>query len=239
MKKVAIILAGGVGSRVGSIIPKQFIEVLGKPVLAYTIEAYQKNSNIDFIEIVCIKSHMDYLKNMIKVEKFDKVKWITEGGKDFQNSVINGVQNLKNKIDDEDMVLIHYGASPFVTDEIINDSIKVCEEKGNATSATRCFLLAGTYEDNNTSLNWVDRDKIALLNCPHSFKYKYINELYEKAQKVGILETCEPHTTSLMYELKEKIYLSKGSQSNIKITTKEDLDILEGYLLMHKNRNNK
>lgn len=124
---VPIILAGGVGSRVGADKPKQFIEILGKPVLVYTIEAFQNHPDIDAIEIVCIKSHIDYLKGLIEEYKLDKVRWIAEGGEDFQHSVINGVNNLKGKLSDDDIVLVHYGASPFVSEEIITDAIRVAK----------------------------------------------------------------------------------------------------------------
>ena len=143
---IPIILAGGVGSRLGADKPKQFIEVLGKPVLVYTIEAFQNHPEIDAIEIVCIESHIDYLKELIKEYNLDKVKWITKGGKDFQHSVINGVNNLKDKINDEDIVLVHYGASPFVSEDIISDAIRVCKEKGNSSPAMSSVLLLGSND---------------------------------------------------------------------------------------------
>ena len=120
---VPIILAGGVGSRVGADRPKQFIEILGKPILVYTIEAFQNHPEIDAIEVVCIESHIDYLKELVEKFNLDKVKWITPGGKDFQHSVINGFNNLKGKLDDKDIVLVHYGASPFISEDIISDAI--------------------------------------------------------------------------------------------------------------------
>lgn len=238
MSNIAVILAGGVGSRVGASIPKQFIKIQDKPIIAYTIENFQKNCNIDTIEVVCHKDYVDYLKKIVIEYNFDKVKWITLGGKDFQHSVINGLNNLKGKISDEDIVLIHYGASPFVTDDIIDDAINVCIKKGNATPATPCYLLTGAY-DGEKSTKWLDRDHIALLNSPHTFKYSYVKELYERAKQMKILDTTEPHTTSLMYELGDPIYLSKGSTNNIKITTKDDLDLFEGYVLLKKYRESK
>ncbi|MEE0901100.1 MAG: 2-C-methyl-D-erythritol 4-phosphate cytidylyltransferase, partial [Methanobrevibacter sp.] len=156
---VPIILAGGVGSRVGADRPKQFIEVLGKPILVYTIEAFQNHPEIDAIEVVCIESHMDYLRELVEEYNLDKVKWITKGGVDFQHSVINGVKNLKGKIDDDDIVLVHYGASPFVQADIISDAIRVCKEKGNSSPAMSSPLLVGT-NDGDKSTEWIDRDKI-------------------------------------------------------------------------------
>lgn len=233
---IAIILAGGVGSRVGENIPKQFIEILGKPILVYTVEAFQEHKEIDAIEIVCVENYIGYLKKLVKKYNLTKVKWISEGGKNFQESVINGIDNLKNKVSDEDIILVHYAASPFVSCEIITDAIRVCKEKGNSTSATPCYLLMGSNDDGIKSSKWVDRDKIMQLNSPQCFKYGYVRQLYMEAKEKNILDKVEPHTTSLMYEMGREIYFSKGNQTNIKITTKEDLELFEGYVLMKEKR---
>lgn len=235
MSNIAIILAGGVGSRVGADIPKQFINILGKPIVSYTIERFQNNNNIDSIEIVCHKDYIKYMKELVINSNFSKVKWITPGGFDFQHSVINGINNLDGVISDDDIVLTHYAASPFVTDDIIDDAIEVCKKNGNATPAVTCNLLTGSYED-GVSKNWLDRDRIALLNAPHTFKFSYIKDIYKRAAEKGILEKTEPHTTSLMYELGDVVYLSKGSTTNIKITTKDDLEMFEGYVLMRQRK---
>lgn len=229
---IAVILAGGIGSRVGGDRPKQFIEIFGKPVLAYTIEIYQNNSQVDAIEIVCHKEWIEYTREMVNKYNYDKVKWIVEGGETFQTSVISGVYSLKEKIKEEDIVMLHYGASPFTNEKIIEDSIKICEKYGNAVSCTPCFQLMGTNDDNNTSQNFIDRDKIIQLACPQSFKYSLLLNIYETAKREKILSTTEPHTTSLMYALGIKIYQSYGNQTNIKITTKEDLKLFEGYQLL-------
>lgn len=233
---IPIILAGGVGSRVGADKPKQFVEVLGKPVIVYTIEAFQKHPEIDKIEIVCIEEYIDYLKELIQKYNLNKVKWITKGGKDFQHSVINGINNLKGKISDDDIVLVHYAASPFITDDIITDAIRVCKLKENSCPAMSSVLLLG---DNNgeKSSNWINRDNIMLLNSPQCFKYSYITQLYDEAIEKNLLDKVEPHTTTLMFLMNRDIYFSKSSQTNIKITNKEDLDLFEGYVRMKEARN--
>lgn len=233
---IPIILAGGVGSRVGADRPKQFVEVLGKPVIVYTIEAFQKHPEIDKIEVVCIEEYIDYLKELIQKYNLNKVKWITKGGKDFQHSVINGINNLKGKISDDDIVLVHYAASPFITDDIITDAIRVCKLKENSCPAMSSVLLLG---DNNgeKSSNWVNRDNIMLLNSPQCFKYSYITQLYDEATEKNLLDKVEPHTTTLMFLMNRDIYFSKSSQTNIKITNKEDLDLFEGYVRMKEARN--
>lgn len=234
---VAVILAGGVGLRVGANKPKQFIEILGKPILAYTIDIFQNHPDIDAIEIVCVENYIDYLKEMIVKYNFDKVKWITPGGADFTHSVMNGMNNLKGKVSDNDNLLFHFGASPFISDEIITDTIRVCNEKGNAISTTPFYLLSGYKdEDGKSSSKYIDRETIACMNTPHAFKFKLINDIYDNAIKTGIINEVEPHTTTLMYKMGIPIYFSKGSQSNIKITTKEDLDLFEGFVLMKQKR---
>ncbi len=233
---IAVILAGGIGVRFGADIPKQFVEVLGKPILAYTIDVFENHPEIDAIEIVCVESYIDYMNDLIKKYNFTKVKWIAKGGATFQESVLNGITHLENACSNDDIVLVHFGVSPFVEDDIITDAIKVCQKKGNAISTTPFYLLSGIKDDDEKSSTWIDRDTIVCMNTPHAFKYGFIKQLYSEAIKSGIIDTVEPHTTTLMYKMGKPIYFSKGKQSNIKITTKDDLDLFEGYLLMREKR---
>lgn len=232
----AIILAGGVGSRVGAGRPKQFVEILDKPVLAYTIEIFQNHPDVDAIEVVCHKSWKEYLEDMIKKYDLTKVKWVADGGDTFQDSVMSGVNNLNDKIDGDDYVLIQYGAAPFTSEKIVTDVVRVMKEKESAVTATPCYQLMGSM-DGETSNTWVDRDKFTQIACPYGFRYSYLLDIYKRAEEQGLIETIEPHTTSLMYALGDHLNLAYGDQTNIKITTKEDLDIFEGYVLMKQKRN--
>lgn len=231
----AIVLAGGVGSRVGAERPKQFIEVLGKPILAYTIEIFQRHTEIDNIEVVCHAEWMDYLKKMLKKYNLTKVKWVVQGGDTFQESVINGVNYLKSKIAVDDYVLVQYGAAPFTSERIITDVIRVMKEKGSAVTGTPCYQLLGTNDGNGESRNWVDRDKFIQIACPYGFRYSYLLDVYKRANQQGLLDKIEPHTTSLMYALGDKLNLAYGDQTNIKITTKEDIDMFECYAIKNIN----
>ena len=193
----AIILAGGVGSRVGAGRPKQFIEVLGKPVLAYTIEIFQNNPQIDAIEVVRHKKWKEYLMGMIEQYGLSKVKWIADGGDTFQDSVMSGINNLKDTIKPDDYVMIQYGAAPFTSDKIVNDVIRVMKDKGSAITATPCYQLLGSNDENATSKTWGDRDKYIQIACPYGFRFDYLLNVYERAKKKGLIEKVEPHTTSL------------------------------------------
>lgn len=227
----AIILAGGVGRRFGADKPKQFVKIFGKPILVYTIEVFQNHPEIDAIEVVCVESCIDYLKGLVDQYNLDKVKWITQGGKEFQDSMINGINNLKGILNDDDIVLFQYGASPLTSDDIISDAIRVCKEKGNSSPAKSSLFLLGT-NDGDKSLNWIDRDKVIIHNTPQCFKFSYVTQLYDEAIEKGYLDKVEPHTTTLMYYMGREIYLSKGNPIDFKITTKEDLDFFKGFVLM-------
>lgn len=236
---IAVILAGGVGKRVGADIPKQFIEVLGKPILAYTLEPFERHSDVDAILVVCVKPYIEYIWTLKEKYGLKKLKWVTAGGDTFQESVLNGVRFLADIAKPDDTVLFHFSASPFIKEEIISDVIRVCKEKGtNAISTTDYYLLSGkkkttasVYDPQNYTEEYIDRDTIAVMNTPHAFQYGFIVEMYREAIETGVIHTVEPHTTTLMYAMGKPIYFSKGSQDNIKITTKEDLEIFEGYIL--------
>ncbi len=116
---IAAILAGGVGNRFGAGIPKQFVEVLGKPIIAYTIEPFDKHPDVDAILVVCVKPYMDYIWELKRKYGFKKLIWVTEGGATFQESMMNGVAFLKDKAKADDTVLFHFGASPFIKPDII------------------------------------------------------------------------------------------------------------------------
>lgn len=223
-------MAGGVGNRVGAGIPKQFVEVLGKPVIAYTMQKLQQCSDIDAIELVCVDGFQDSLKKIVSDNGITKVIKIVTGGKDYEHSIINGVEGLKGIAKGDDVVMMHWAASPFVSDEILKDNIRVCREKGNAMSACFAFLLYGT-NDGDHAKNIIDRETFKTLSAPQSFLYKNIVEFYRQVEEKHLFDTVEAHTTSLMAALNWPIYFSKGDQTNIKITTPEDLKLFEGYVL--------
>lgn len=237
---IVIILAGGTGTRVGAGRPKQFIEVLDKPILAYTIEIFQKNENIDAIEIVCHHDWIDYCSHMCEEYGLTKVQWIVLGGETFQDSVINGVKHLEGLLATEtsldDNVFIQYGGAPFTSQKIVNAVVEMTVERGSAVTATPCYQLLSERTTDTTSEVWCDRDKYIQIACPYGFRFSYILDIYKRSEEQGLLEKIEPHTTSLMYALGETINYAYGDQTNIKITTAEDIDLFEGYVLMKHKR---
>jgi 2-C-methyl-D-erythritol 4-phosphate cytidylyltransferase len=234
---VAVILAGGVGQRMGAEIPKQFIKIENKPIIIYTLEKFEMHPEIDVIEIVCINNYIEKTRSLVEKYGIKKAKWIVPGGNTFQGSVCNGIFYLKNKCEDNDIVMIHMSVAPFIEEDIISDSLSVCKEYGNAISANPCLLCMAEKTTENYSDEGVLRETLMGLNTPQSFVFKEIYDAYRRAVDENFLNTIEPHTTSLMYKLGKRLFFSKGSQCNIKITTSEDLDLFKGYVLLNHQRN--
>ena len=228
-----IIIAGGVGSRLGAPVPKQFVEVLGKPVIAYTMEHFQNHPNIDAIELVCVDSFQEHLKGIAEKYGITKVIKIVKGGSEYERSIMNGVAGLSGIAKPDDVVMIHWAASPFLSEEIISDNIRVCKEKGNAITASYSYLLYGT-NDGDCAKKSINRETFMTLSAPQSFLYKVITDIYRQVEEKNMFDYVEAHTPAFMTELGIPIYFSKGSHANIKITTKEDIDLFLGYLLAKK-----
>lgn len=226
-------MAGGVGNRVGAGIPKQFVEILGKPVIAYTMQKLQQCSDIDHIVLSCVDGFQEKLQKIADDNGITKVLKIVTGGKDYEHSIMNGVKGLEGIAQPDDVVQIHWAASPFVSDEILKDNIRVCKEKGNAMSSCNAFVLYGTNNGDHAD-GILDRETFKCLSAPQSFLYKNIIEFYRQVEGKNLFATVEAHTTSLMAALNMPIYFSKGDQTNIKITTKEDLDLFTGYVLLQQ-----
>lgn len=228
-----IIIAGGVGSRLGAKVPKQFVEVLGKPIIAYTMEHFQNHSEIDGIELVCVDGYQEHLKAIAEKYGITKVFKIVKGGSEYERSIMNGVAGLKDIAKPDDVVMIHWSASPFIDEEIISDNIRVCKEKGNAITASYSYLLYGTNDGDCAKKN-INRDTFMTLSAPQSFLYKVITDIYRQVEEKDMFSYVEAHTPAFMTELGIPIYFSKGSHSNIKITDKEDVDMFLGYQLAKK-----
>lgn len=131
----AIIIAGGVGSRMGQKIPKQFINVGEKPVIVYTLEAFQNHPLVDAIEVVCLDGWEQVLLAYARQYKIDKLKWVVKGGASGQESIRNGVFNLEGKLSEDDICIVHDGVRPMLDPEVITDVIRVAQSHGNAVTS--------------------------------------------------------------------------------------------------------
>ncbi len=231
---VALILAGGTGERVGAPVPKQFIEVGGKPVIVHTLERFEGCADVDAVVVACVPSWIGELEEMVGRFDLSKVRSVVEGGATYQESVMRGLAAVEGMCSEDDVVAIHFAASPFVTGEIISDSIRVAREHGNGISSdpvVLCLAQKDALDGDRSSLVGLDRDRVLGLNSPQSFTLGYLRGLYAEGEERDILDRIDPHTTSLMAALGRRLYFSKGSTANIKITTSEDLRLFAGWLL--------
>lgn len=229
MKNIALIIAGGVGARMHQDIPKQFINVQDKPVIIYTLEVFQQHPNIDAIEVVCLDGWHDILWAYAKQFGITKLENIVSGGETGQDSIRNGLYDLAKRYhDDDDIVLIHDAIRPMVSADIISDNIRVCRKYGNATTVIPCTSVMLRTGDSVVSEDQVPRDNLKITQTPQTF---YINELIE-IHKEAIKRNLEPSIAScaLYIEMGKKVYLSAGSEKNIKLTTSEDIEIFSALL---------
>lgn len=228
MKNYVILLAGGVGKRMQAEMPKQFIEVKGKPIIVYTIEKFQQNPQIEKILVVCVKDWIDYLKQLIDKYALTKVEWITEGGNTGHDSIHNGVFFLKDKIEPDDFIIVHDAVRPMLPQEAINELLRVAHEKGNASSSIACHPPIVYTDDFESGIKDIDREHVMLTASPQAFRYSLALRCYEKAEQEDKHDFT--FTSSLLIHCGERVFFAKGTTSNIKITTKADLALFEALL---------
>ena len=223
---VAVIIAGGSGHRMGQDIPKQFINVYDKPVLIYTLESFQRNDLIDAIEVVCIDGWHNVLWAYAKQFNITKVKWVISGGNSAQESIRNGVYNLKDVCSADDNIIIHDGIRPLVDDEVLEDVIAKCNEFGNGVTSLPYNEQIFVIDDEASTTKYIPRETLRRVSTPQAYKFDKLVWAYEKAfaEEIGIYGSS--YTNTMMVELGERLYFAKGSDKNIKLTTKDDLEIL-------------
>lgn len=220
MKRIALILAGGVGTRSGEKIPKQFVEINRKPLIVYTLEKFQESNSVDGIVVTCVENWIPRLEEYVREFNISKVLKVVKGGKNGLDSVKNGL-NALSMCSDEDLVLIHDAVRPFVDVSSIEENIRVASRYGLALTSVDLLETLVYSEDGIVGEKVVDRDKLKRILTPQTFNYKLLKELYADDSKLNPLKY--PSTFSLYMSTGAKVYCSKGSEKNIKITYPEDI----------------
>lgn len=226
---IALIIAGGSGARMHQDIPKQFLTVNEKPVIVYTLEAFQNHAEIDQIAVVCINGWEQVLRAYANQFNITKLKYIIPGGKNGQDSIRNGVFELEKHGRKDDLVLIHDAIRPMVSPEIISDCIVKTKQYGCAIATIPCAEAMVQTQDGNVSIGSYPRENLKRTQTPQGFPLGKICDLHRKALEEGITNSVASCT--LMIELGEQVYFSAGSEKNIKLTTVEDIDIFKALLL--------
>ena len=222
---IAIVLAGGTGSRMSLDMPKQFAVVKGKPIMAYTLSVFQNSPLVDSIYLASHKEYFKQSKQIINEYKLNKVKTVIEGGQTRQESVFNALRQINAK--DDDIILIHDCARPLVDEQIIKDNIEQCQLHDAVETAVKAVdtTIEVSEEQFENSLN---RDKLYQVQTPQTFKYKLIKEAHENAIKNKLANITDD--AQLVAKLGHKVFIVNGKKTNLKVTTDEDLKILEALL---------
>ena len=216
----AIVLAGGRGKRMNYHKSKQFIEIKGKPVLVYTLEKFIYNKSIDEVILVLPEDEVDYCKKEVLQRYSLKVDRIVIGGKDRQDSVFNALEAMEKA----DIVLIHDGARPFISEKIIEEGIKYANIYGAAAPGVTPKDTIKVKNEDNISVDTPDRNMLVAVQTPQCFKYDEIYQCHRKIKEENAIVTDD---TSVVERYGHKVYLYEGDYTNIKITTPEDLILAE------------
>ena len=221
----AVIVAAGRGSRMNMDRNKQFIDIGGKPVLAWTIQTFQECNRIKEIVVVVSEQEVMYCKqNIIDFYGFQKVKTIAVGGKERQESVYNGLKEIDSECE---IVLIHDGARPFVKEESILNSISTAQEYGAACVGVPVKDTIKRVDEQGFIKKTLDRSTLWAVQTPQTFKYDLIMHAHREATKWDFKGTDD---AVLVERLGASTKFVMGSYDNIKITTKEDLAVAEEIL---------
>lgn len=229
---VALLLAGGSGLRTEQDVPKQFFNVYEKPIIIYTLEVFQKHPDVDAIVVSCLDGWQEILRAYARDAGITKLQKIVQGGENGQASARNALRELKTVCREDDIVIIHDAIRPMVSPDIISDCIVKCRQYGSGLSAMRCQETIIRTEDGIKGNEGISRNDIMRVQTPQAYLYKKAMQAHEEALERGI--TNAVYTNTLMLELGETLYFSKGSAKNIKITTMEDVEIFKALYRLEK-----
>ena len=228
----AIIIAGGVGSRMNMDIPKQFIHIYDKPVIIYTLEGFQRHPEIDAIEVVCLAGWEQTLKEYAAQYGITKLRWITTGGETGQESIRNGVYHLEGELKDDDIAVVHDGIRPMVDSSVLSDCLRVCRLHGNGVTSTPYNEQIFRKIDEYSTREYIPRETLRKVATPQAYRYGLLLSAYRRAfaEKIGIYGSA--YTNTMMVDLGETLWFAAGSDKNIKLTSRDDLELFKAYLKM-------
>ncbi len=233
---IAILLAGGIGKRLGAGKPKQFVELLGKPMILYAMEIYEKSPSIDALEIVCVPAYKDYVWQLARDNNISKLKWVCDGGASCQESTRNGIFNLEGECSSDDMLTINMSSSLFVSEEILEDSFRVAKEHGSAFACMPCVYNNAETEDGISSRKINLKEKNRTLNMPWTASFEKLDAMYHKAYEEGVETGETAYMPTLFLALGEPLYFSKDDGLNkIHIQRPADIEIAEAVLEYRQN----
>jgi len=210
-------------------VPKQFIHIHDKPIIVYTMEQFQNSPLIDAILVVTLANWVDFVWAYAKQFKITKLKWVAVGGATGQESIYNGLTILGQHEDLTDVIMVHDGNRPLVSQDVIADSLSVFQAHGSAVAAVPCMEAVFKSSDGASSNISIPREELYRTQTPHTYTLGKLLWAHEQARKRGINDAVASCT--LMQSLGETVYLSKGTERNLKLTTEDDLEIFKACVI--------
>lgn len=221
MKKNVLIFAGGSGKRMGKTsIPKQFITIRGKPVIVHTLLRFSKHKDINGIVVACRRENISELEALIDEWRIEKIDAIVPGGNCGQLSIYNGLKKCAELYDPEDLILIHDGVRPFISEDLISKNILCATEYGSAVTVAPCIETIVTLDKQEKLSKVIPRSACWTAKAPQTFILKNILFAHEQALSAGLVDFID--SASLMRYFGHKLSVVFGNRRNIKITTPED-----------------
>lgn len=228
MANIVILTAAGVGSRMHQDIPKQFLNVDNKPIIVYTLEAFQAHPNIQEICVVILDGWEEILRAYARQFGITKLKYVVKGGATGQESIYRGLAAICKDHGDDDVVIVHDGNRPMVTQDIITDNLVKQQQYGSAVAAIPCTEVVFVSENKIDADTSIPRENLQRTQTPHAYRLGDLWAAHQKAKEMGITNTAA--SCSLMEAMGKKTYFSQGSEKNLKITTVEDIEIFKALL---------
>lgn len=229
----AILIAAGTGQRMHLDTPKQFLRIRGKPILLHTLERFQRHPEIDAICVVTLADRIDEVRGYADSFGISKLRWIVAGGTSGQESIRNGIMELSRHLAPDDIVLVHDGIRPMVSATIISDNIAVCRAKGNAITVLPSADAICRSSDGESSSVLDNRDELWRTQTPQAVPLKMLVWAHRQASERGLTNVVA--TFALLIKLGVPVFFSRGSETNVKITTQADLAIFRALLAVEEN----
>lgn len=227
---IAVLLAGGIDPTFKMDIPKQFVNVYNRPIIVYTMEIFQKHPEIDAIMVACLKGWENMVTAYAKQFNIDKLKWVISGGVSGQETSKIAADILMENCKEDDIVILHDAIRPMVTNEIISDSIYTCKKKGMGVASVISMDNVMMTDDGINGKLSISRYAFRRIQTPQTYRLGELYEAHEEALKKGI--KGENDTNNMISRLGRKVTLSKGSDTNLKINTVEDVEMFKALYAM-------
>lgn len=228
---IALVLAGGSGVRMGASTPKQFLEVLGKPVIVYTLETLERAQCVDAVCVVSVAGYEDHVRRLIQEYGLAKARWVTMGGASFQESARAGAYFLEGVAEPDDVVLMIMSVQPLVSEALLEDSLRVCAEHGNAIAGREAIYNFSPVHEGGWSDSYTRKGGQLTLNLPWTFPLATLVSAYRRAESEGVGLGPFDYPPTMLMDQGTRIWFSRDDVlSQIKMTTFDDLDLFEGYV---------